>query len=137
MENQKQSTYRIALYSRLALYSEDEMVAQCDMIRDFAKKQGFENCKEYCDNGYGGLNLDRPAFAELEKDIDAGKVTTIIVKGIDRIARNFVLTSEWLNRTEEKGVKVIAADDSHKPSPYTLEVVKFLKERGIRHESLL
>ena len=52
----------------------------------------------YADNGYTGMNYDRPDFKRLFEDLHTGKVNCIVVKDISRLGRNFVLTSDFVER---------------------------------------
>ena len=113
-ENKQAS--RVALYCRIASGSPidaDSIYLQRDALRTFAESQGLIVQKEYLDCGYSGLSLDRPMFTQMEADIDAGIIDTIVVRGIDRIARSYQLVSEWLVSLQARGVKLIASDDSH------------------------
>jgi DNA invertase Pin-like site-specific DNA recombinase len=130
-EANKKPIKKVALYIRLAQKGDVEVEIQRELLLDFAKKQGFENCIEYCDNGYHGLNIDRPAFSELNKAIDAGEITAVLMKSISRIARDSFLIHDWLEYVHKKGVKFIAADDSHTPPPFITEVAQIMKKRGI------
>ena len=127
MENKTQPTYKAALYIRLARKDEEAVAVQKNNLRVFARKQGFDNCMEYCDNGYNGLNFTRPAFLEMEKAINAGEINTIIMQSVSRIARDFILVGEWLERVRDKGVRFIALDRSHEPTSYSLELTRFLQ----------
>ena len=115
-ENQKQKTNKAALYCRVASPSPEDarsIEIQRDTLRSFAERQGFAEYTEYLDNGYNGNNLDRPAFMQMEADIQAGKVDTVIVRSIDRIARDMFLCNKWVDSLGKRGVKLIAADGSH------------------------
>jgi DNA invertase Pin-like site-specific DNA recombinase len=121
---------KTALYCRVAYpHSPDahEIIVQQQLLRNFAKSRGFENFKEYSDIGCNGLTFDnRPAFARLEADIKAGEIETVIVRGIDRIARDFYLTARWLGGLEKHGVKFIDINGFLPPpfmsdSPSTLQ----------------
>ena len=50
--------------------------------------------KIYSDDGFSGNNLDRPAFAEMEADMAAEKIDTIIVSCVDRIARDHFIRED-------------------------------------------
>lgn len=56
---------------------------------EFCKKEVIgQEVKLYTDKGYSGKNTDRPAFKELMRDIQAGKVRRVIVYRLDRISRS-------------------------------------------------
>ncbi|MCL2616163.1 MAG: recombinase family protein [Defluviitaleaceae bacterium] len=85
---------KVAIYCRVASTHHSDAGAidiQLVKLRDFAVQQGFGKCREYLDNGYSGNNLNRPAFSKMEADINSGKVDTVIVRCIDRIARDMFL----------------------------------------------
>mgnify|MGYP002508218839 CR=1 FL=1 len=44
---------------------------------------------DYTDDGWSGGNFNRPAWKQLEADIEAGKVAHVIVKDMSRIGRAF------------------------------------------------
>ena len=107
---------KTALYCRTASVNPNDSMAieaQLGKLRMFAEKQGFTEFAEYCDNGYNGLTLDRPAFVQLDTDISAGKISTVIVRSLDRVSRNFMLADKWLGSLKKRNVKIIAMDGSH------------------------
>jgi DNA invertase Pin-like site-specific DNA recombinase len=106
-----------ALYSRVARADDFAMETQRGRLLDFAKQQGHEDCMEYSDNGFNGLSLERPAFAKMEADIIEGKISTVIVRCLDRISRDYVLTDKWVSWLGKRGVSIIALDGSHEVIP--------------------
>ena len=50
--------------------------------------QDFELIDFYIDDGYTGLNTDRPAFQKMLEDIKKGLINTIITKDLSRLSRN-------------------------------------------------
>ena len=127
------STSKAAIYCRVASRHPSDAETtyiQLEKLRNFATKQGFKECMEYMDNGYSGSNLNRPAFAQMEADINSGKIDTVIVSCINRIARDVFLLGEWIGDSKAKGVLLIAADCSHEPPPFVLELSELMKVKN-------
>ena len=71
----------------------------------------------YSDNGYTGMNFERPGFQRLLADIRAGKINCVIVKDISRLGRHFVMTSNYVERIfPELGVRLICIIDEYDSS---------------------
>lgn len=70
--------------------------------------------KEYVDDGYTGLNFNRPAFQRMLKDIEHGLINTIIVKDLSRFGRDYLETGRYIFRDfREQGIRVIAVNDNY------------------------
>ena len=74
-----------ALYERLSrdddLKGESNSITnQKKYLEDYARKNGFTNIRHYTDDGYSGVNFNRPGFQSLIADAEAGNIGTIIVK---------------------------------------------------------
>jgi DNA invertase Pin-like site-specific DNA recombinase len=126
---------KAALYCRVASAGPADIGAveiQRDALREFAVRQGYNDFTEYLDNGYGGNDPDRPAFARMDADITAGIIDTVIVRSLDRVARNLRLTEKWIGALEARGVKLIAADGSHKSAAFVPDVIRELMQSGRR-----
>ena len=90
-----------ALYCRL---SKDDgtnnesmsISTQKTMLKEYAKRNGFLNCRFYVDDGYSGTNYDRPAFQQLIEDICNGEVATLITKDLSRLGRNYLETGTYI-----------------------------------------
>lgn len=71
----------------------------------------------YSDNGYTGMNFERPGFQRLLADIRAGKINCVIVKDISRLGRHFVMTSNYVECIfPELGVRLICINDEYDSS---------------------
>ena len=92
MENTK---YKVAGYLRLSKEDgdkeeSDSIVSQKSIIENKIKELGkeFELYDLYIDDGYTGLNTDRPSFKKMITDIENGVVNTVITKDLSRLSRN-------------------------------------------------
>ena len=104
-----------AIYCRVACKDDDAMLHQESMLRQYANEHGYGNIKVYADNGYVGLNYDRPAYIRLQKDIDAGIVGAVIVTNTSRITRNLLDLPEWVykhNREKTEMQFIAVMDDT-------------------------
>ena len=106
-----------ALYCRLSVDDGEEgdsnsIVNQKKMLGDYAQSHGYFNPKFYTDDGYSGTNFNRPGFQELIRDVDAGRVGTIIVKDMSRLGRDYLKVGYYSEvYFGEAGVHFIAVND--------------------------
>ena len=87
--------YKVAAYLRLSQEDgdkdvSDSIVSQKSIINKKVEELGedFYIVDYYIDDGYTGLNTDRPDFQRMLKDIECGIVNTIITKDLSRLSRN-------------------------------------------------
>ena len=74
-----------ALYERLS--RDDEQAGESNSIQnqkkyleEYARQKGLRNIRHFYDDGYSGTNFNRPGFAALLEEIEAGHVEVLIVK---------------------------------------------------------
>ena len=101
---------KTAMYCRVARADQLSLEAQKDRLCGYAAENGYDNLDFYMDNGYSGLNYDRPAFSRLEADIQAGLIEAVIIRDVTRIGRNVFDTVQWIERLRMKGIALISAD---------------------------
>ena len=115
--NNEQTIYNAALYCRLSKDDEQagESVSigtQKIILEKFCKENGFSIRSVYVDDGYSGLNFDRPDFQRMIGDIENGKVNLVIKKDLSRFGRDYIQTGYY---TEvyfvQKCVRYIAVND--------------------------
>lgn len=87
-----------AYYYRAASYTELNLDNQMYRLLTHAKESGITAYTLYVDNGYSGLNFNRPAFAEMQLAMSQGRIGKIVIADISRISRN---TSDILIFSEE------------------------------------
>lgn len=106
-----------ALYCRLSIEDgrENESMSisnQKALLRDFAEKNGLLDYEFYVDDGYTGRNFNRPGFQDMLEDIEAGYVTTVIVKDMSRLGRNYLQVGYYTdNYFPDHNVRFIAVND--------------------------
>jgi DNA invertase Pin-like site-specific DNA recombinase len=93
----------------------DSITNQKELIRSFvAKRQDISLAASYEDDGYSGVDFNRPSFKRMIEDIKAGKVNCVIVKDLSRLGRNYIETGKLLERFFPfMGVRFIAINDSY------------------------
>lgn len=61
--------------------------AQEEKLRRYADYKGYEIENVYCDDGYSGKDLNRPAISRLIDNVKAKRVDIVLVYRLDRISR--------------------------------------------------
>ena len=106
-----------ALYCR---YSRDDgqeeenasITHQRELLKEYAENNGYTNLRCYADDGYSGTNFNRPDFQRMLGDIPKGLVSTIIVKDISRLGRNYLMVGQYVEiNFHTKGGRYIAIND--------------------------
>lgn len=109
--------YNTALYCRLSL--DDGNVGESGSIQtqkiileEYAKSHNFKIYDVYVDDGYSGLNFNRPGFGRMIQDIENGKVNLVITKDLSRFGRNYIETGYYTEHYfKDVGVRYIAIND--------------------------
>lgn len=66
----------------------------------------------YIDDGYSGVDFDRPAFKRMINDIKAGLVNCVIVKDLSRFGRDYIETGRFIQKIfPALNVRFIAIND--------------------------
>ena len=74
---------------------------------------------EYIDDGFTGTNTNRPRFQDMLRDIEDGRVGTVIVKDLSRLGRSYLEVGDYLERIFPlAGVRVIAINDGYDSADY-------------------
>lgn len=108
---------RAALYCRLSkddmLQGDSESIkTQKAMLTQYAKEHGFLVVEIYVDDGYSGLNFDRPSFNRMLDDIEAGKIDVVITKDLSRLGRDHLKVGHFTEiYFPMKNVRYIAVND--------------------------
>ena len=83
-----------ALYCRLsqddALDGESNSITnQKTLLSKYAAEHGFRNIQFFVDDGYSGTSFQRPGFQEMMKYVEDYSVSTLIVKDLSRLGREY------------------------------------------------
>lgn len=98
MENNK--TYRAGLYCRLSKDDEQRgesisIGTQRAILTDYCAERGYEIHRVYIDDGYSGLNFNRPGFQELLEDVELRAINMVITKDLSRLGRDYIMTGYY------------------------------------------
>lgn len=113
-----QQTGITALYCRLSRDDgtdgdSNSVANQKRMLSKYAKENNLGNTRYYVDDGYTGTNFRRPSFQKLLEDIEMGYVSTVIVKDMSRLGRDYLQVGYYTDTYfPEHGIRFIAVNDS-------------------------
>ena len=108
---------RVAIYCRLS--KDDEQIGdsvsietQKMLLAAYCTNQGFEIVEIYIDDGYSGLNFNRPAFKRLINDLENGKFDIVVTKDLSRLGRDYIQTGYYIDvYFSTKHIRYIAVND--------------------------
>jgi len=106
-----------ALYLRLS--RDDEQAGESNsisnqrtLLTDYANKNGFINIKVFVDDGVSGVTLNRDGFKEMLELIESDLVSTVIVKDMSRLGRNYLEVGRLTEMVfPQHNVRLIAIND--------------------------
>lgn len=111
--------YHAAIYIRLSKEDgdkeeSDSIINQRELIKNYLKEHAdIQICMECVDDGYSGVNFDRPNFKKMIKQVELGKIDCIVVKDLSRFGRNFIETGRYLDQIfPTLGIRFISIHDS-------------------------
>jgi len=123
--------YRAGIYCRLS--SDDGTIGDSSsiqtqklMLDKYCKEQGFTIYDYYVDDGYSGLNFNRPSFQRLVTDIESGRINLVITKDLSRLGRDYIQTGYYTEvYFQSKGVRYIALNDNIDTSKDNNDIAPF------------
>ena len=116
-KKKKEQTGITALYCRLsrddgAEGDSNSIANQKKLLHKYSKENGFSNTRYYVDDGYTGTNFNRPGFQKLLEDIDLGYVSTVIVKDMSRLGRDYLQVGYYTDTYfPDRNIRFIAIND--------------------------
>src|SRR5713226_5720466 len=117
MSTEPKAAIRCAIYTRKSSeegleQSFNSLDAQREACQAFITSQRQEGWRAlpalYDDGGYSGGTLERPALQQLLKDIEDGKVDTIVVYKVDRLTRSLADFAKIVEALDARGVSFVS-----------------------------
>jgi site-specific DNA recombinase len=94
----------------------NSMHAQRESCLNYVRSQAHEGWvtldDRYEDAGFSGGTLDRPALRRLLRDIEAGKVDTVVCYKIDRLSRSLADFVRLVDVFERRGTTFVSVTQS-------------------------
>lgn len=125
MKENNSKVYQAALYLRLSKEDGDvedggKLVSnsisnQKDLIMDYLKQHPeIEVHSVWADDGYSGVNFNRPNFQKMLEEIKCGDVDCVIVKDLSRFGREYIESGRYIEKIfPALGVRFIAVTDNY------------------------
>ena len=109
--------YKAALYCRLSKDDDDRsgdsssIKTQKSLLERYCHEHDYLVHDFYVDDGYSGLNFERPDFQRLLSDIDNGSINMVITKDLSRLGRDYIQTGYYTEiYFEKKHIRYIAVN---------------------------
>ena len=109
---------RAAIYCRLSKDDDQEgpsasIQNQREMLCRYCDEQGWRVTGIFQDDGWSGLNMDRPDFQRLLAEIEQGRYDVVLTKDLSRLGRNYLQTGQLIeNFFPRHRVRYIALNDA-------------------------
>ena len=115
-----EKVYRTAIYARLSKDDGDKVesnsiVSQKSLCEEYINRyDDLELVETFTDDGYSGVDFNRPGFKKLEQAIKDRKIEAIVCKDLSRFTRNYIEGGRYLEKIfPEYGVRFIAVNDGY------------------------
>jgi len=141
---------RAAIYCRLS--KDDDLSGpsasiqnQRELLCRYCEEQGWRVAGIFQDDGYTGLNMDRPDFQKMLGAVERGMFDVILTKDLSRLGRNYLQTGQLIEEFFPRNkVRYIALNDAahggrrhypagHDPDPPAVRPVLRAALHGISH----
>lgn len=111
----QQGTYRTAIYARKSVEDKESLDVQIDMLKEYVNdSDDLLLYKVYSDNGFTGVNFDRPSFQKMIEEMKLGKFNAIIVKDGSRLGRNYLEAGAYMETVfPQYQIRFISVNDKY------------------------
>ncbi|MEA4892473.1 MAG: recombinase family protein [Peptococcaceae bacterium] len=92
--------WKAAIYIRISKDNgEDTLESQEFIVTKHLNALGnVRICTVKIDDGYSGLHCDRPAFREMLRDIEQGRIDCVAVRDLSRFSRNYIDAGRYIQK---------------------------------------
>ena len=115
-----EKVYRTAIYARLSKDDGDKaesnsIVSQKSMCEEYIEKQSdLELVETFVDDGYSGVDFNRPDFRRMEEAVREKRIDAIVCKDLSRFSRNYIEGGRYLEKIfPALGIRFIAINDGY------------------------
>lgn len=107
---------RASIYTRVSTLEQAQkgysLQAQEQKAREYCEYQGYTVEGIYCDDGFSGKDLNRPAISNLINLVKAQKTDIIIIYKLDRISRRVRDVIDLVEMLTNKGIQLYSLNDN-------------------------
>ena len=121
----KEKSFQAAVYLRLSREDGDvtdggktvsnSIANQNELVMDYLKSHPeIKVVDTYTDDGFSGVNFERPEFQRMLSDIRQSKIDCVIVKDLSRFGRNYIESGRYIEKIFPMlGIRFIAITDGY------------------------
>lgn len=90
----------------------NSIINQKILLTNFAKQNRFKNIEIFVDDGISGVTFNRPGFQKILELIENDRVSTLIIKDMSRLGRNYIEVGQLMEIIlPMHDVRLIAVND--------------------------
>lgn len=126
-QNETFRIWKTAIYVRLSVEDNgrdsDSIENQTELLTAYVENHpSLEKVACFTDNGYTGTDFHRPEFQRMMEAVQNGEVNCVVVKDLSRLGRNYIETSQFIERIcPFLGLRFIAVNDHYDTATATSE----------------
>lgn len=112
---------KVGIYCRLSIEDKNKLKTddsqsiqnQKAMLCNYCHERNWEIYDIYCDDGYSGIDRNRPAFNNLLHDCESGNINIVLCKDQSRFSRDMIVIEQYINdKFIEWGIRFIGVADN-------------------------
>lgn len=117
-ESEQEPKHYTAIYARKSLDDKESLDIQIRMLREYVdESEDLILYQVFSDNGFSGVNFERPAFLRMIEEMKLGKFKTIVVKDGSRLGRNYLEAGAYMeNIFPQYDIRFISVNDRYDSS---------------------